>query len=201
MVNDLVVNVNGKELSQAALGRALGLSPPAITKLKKQGMPVTSIEAAQAWRVEHQNIAHRKKIVKVIESQYEDHQVHKNYLLPKNEITDDEDDGDDERTLESAHGKARTRREIAEASIAEMREAEMRGELIRVDAIRHALATSISSLRDSFMQLPARLSPILAPETDAAKIHDQLQVEIYQVLEQICSVQIKIDEGDHHELS
>ena len=48
--------------SQAAIGRALGLSPAAMTKLKKQGMPVDSVEAAQAWRVERQNVAQRKPV-------------------------------------------------------------------------------------------------------------------------------------------
>ncbi len=189
MVNDLVVNVNGKELSQAALGRALGLSPPAITKLKKQGMPVTSIEAAQAWRVEHQNIAHRKKLVEEVEVEQAARPFIQQPRLPQTSQDDDE-----EQSLESLHGKARTRREIAEASLAEMREAEMRGELIRVDAVRASLANAISALRDSFMQLPARLSPVLAPESDVAKIHDLLQVEIYQALEQICGAQAKMNE-------
>ena len=36
--------------SQAAIGRALGLSPASMTKLKGQGMPVHSVEAARTWR-------------------------------------------------------------------------------------------------------------------------------------------------------
>jgi predicted DNA-binding transcriptional regulator AlpA len=36
--------------SQAAIARALGISQPRVTALKRQGMPVTSIEAAMAWR-------------------------------------------------------------------------------------------------------------------------------------------------------
>jgi hypothetical protein len=39
--------------SQAAIGRALGLSPASMTKYKKMGMPVGSIEAAYAWRLSH----------------------------------------------------------------------------------------------------------------------------------------------------
>ena len=39
--------------SQAALARALGLSPAAITKFKARGMPIDSVEAAQAWRAKH----------------------------------------------------------------------------------------------------------------------------------------------------
>lgn len=49
-----------KSPSQNAIGRALGLSSPAMTKMKKQGCPMTSIEAVRAWREKHLNIAMRK---------------------------------------------------------------------------------------------------------------------------------------------
>lgn len=39
-----------KKESQAAIGRALGLSPASMTKLKQQGMPVDSVTNAKAWR-------------------------------------------------------------------------------------------------------------------------------------------------------
>ena len=47
-------------VSQAFIARSLGLSGAAITKLKKQGMPVDSVEAALAWREQRLNIAARK---------------------------------------------------------------------------------------------------------------------------------------------
>ena len=49
-----------KPPSQNAIGRALGLSSPSMTKMKKQGCPMTSIEAVRAWREKHLNIAMRK---------------------------------------------------------------------------------------------------------------------------------------------
>ena len=39
-----------RQLSQNAIGRALGLSSATMTKCKKMGMPVHSIEAARTWR-------------------------------------------------------------------------------------------------------------------------------------------------------
>lgn len=39
-----------KQQSQAAIGRALGLSPASVSKLKGMGMPINSVEAAHAWR-------------------------------------------------------------------------------------------------------------------------------------------------------
>ncbi len=42
-----------KAPSQAAIGRALGLSPASITKCKQLGMPVHSVEAAGEWRADN----------------------------------------------------------------------------------------------------------------------------------------------------
>jgi hypothetical protein len=39
--------------SQAAIGRALGLSPASMTKYKQMGMPVDSVEAALTWRMQY----------------------------------------------------------------------------------------------------------------------------------------------------
>lgn len=44
--------MNGEQ-SQAAIARALGLAKSRITAMKKQGMPVHSLEAAQEWRRRH----------------------------------------------------------------------------------------------------------------------------------------------------
>jgi phage terminase Nu1 subunit (DNA packaging protein) len=160
--------------SQAAIGRALGLSPAAITKLKHQGMPVSSIEAAQAWRVERQNVAARKPLPPQAQ------------VLPPISTRDHGGNDDDPAgLLEEDRDSARTRREIAEANLAELREAEARGELIRVDAIRSALAGMIASTRDSLLQIPARVAPVLAVETDAARVHDLIQSEIHQALAQL----------------
>lgn len=46
--------------SQAAIARAIGVAKSRITALKAQGMPVHSIEAAQAWRRTHLNPARTK---------------------------------------------------------------------------------------------------------------------------------------------
>lgn len=82
---------------------------------------------------------------------------------------------------------AKTLREVAEARMAQLKLAEQRGSLISVDAIRSALSGVISSTRDSLLQLPARLAPVLAAETDAAKVHDLIQAELHQALAQLTS--------------
>lgn len=168
-----------KALSQTALGIALGLSPAAITKLKGQGMPVTSVAEAQAWREARQNIAARKR--SPVSAPKHDEaaasisipapaQAFPPIALPPGDF------GDEDFQM------ARTRREIAEANLAEMREAELEGKLIRVDAIRAAWARRIASTRDALMQLPHRLAPVLAAEADLDRVSRVLDDELRQAL-------------------
>lgn len=80
---------------------------------------------------------------------------------------------------------ARTRREIAEANLAEMREAEEHGKLIRADAVRATWAARIASARDALLQIPSRLAPVLAAETDLAAVTLLLEDEIRQALAEL----------------
>ena len=156
-------------LSQAALGRALDLSAPAITKLKKQGMPVHSVAAAQQWRQDRQNVAQRKpwpgRTAPAAPAAP---------AAPPAEFVHGE-----------SHDAARTRREIAEADLAELKLGELHGELVRAADVRASYARRLASLRESLLQIPARLAPIVASETDQAACHETLQSELHAVLEQI----------------
>lgn len=179
-----------KRLSQAAIGRAMGLSKAAITKLKYQGMPVDSVEAALEWRKANQNIAARKSLPMGARA-FPDgsgYVIDNAGMQPGASMAF----GGEMDAFVESHEAARTRREISEANLAEMRESEMRGELIRLDSVRSALAGIISSTRDSLLQLPARLAPVLAAETDAARVNDLIQTEIHQALAQIVSANSKL---------
>jgi hypothetical protein len=75
------------------------------------------------------------------------------------------------------------RRERAEAELAELKLAEQRGELVRAADVRAQHAGRLAMLRESLLQLPARMAPLLAVEGDAARCHDILQRELHGVLE------------------
>lgn len=68
-------------------------------------------------------------------------------------------------------------------AMAELRLAEARGELIRVDAVTAAWSRTLTALRDGLMQIPARCSAALAAENEGARVHDLLSAEIHQALE------------------
>ena len=80
---------------------------------------------------------------------------------------------------------SRAKRERAEAELAELKLAEQRQELIRMNAVRAALASVFSATRDSLLQIAPRIAPVAAAETDAAKVHDLVQAEIHQALSQL----------------
>lgn len=162
-VNDDEENQSGGP-SQAALGRALGLSRSAITKLKRQGMPIDTIEAAQAWREKRQSAAARKPLPTTFPP-----------LNRPNTAAAYPDVGED-------RDSARARREIAEADIAELTSAKMRRELISVTAVQAVLATEYATLRDALLQVGARLASVVAHESDPGVCANVIETEIRHCL-------------------
>lgn len=161
-------------LTQSALAEALGLSKGRVAQLKAEGMPVDSITSAQAWREARLNVAARKPSPPI--------QSGSSAALPPPPAfppISGGDFGDEDFQM------ARTRREIAEANLAEMREAELEGKLIRVEAIRAAWAKRISATRDALLQLPHRLAPVLAAETEMERVSQLLDVELRQALTEL----------------
>jgi hypothetical protein len=80
---------------------------------------------------------------------------------------------------------AKTLREAAEAKIAQLKLAEMRGELVRADEIRASLSKRAASFREGLLQIPSRLSAQLAAETSQAAVHALLDAELRSVMAQL----------------
>ena len=174
--------VNGQnQPTQKELAAALDMSQATVTKLKKQGMPVDSVASAQAWRESRQNVAARKPappgltLAPAIDSApiYPPKSFDA-ARMPEYRDLPDED-----------HQAARTRREIAEANLAEMREAEERGKLIQVSAVRATWTARIVSARDVLLQIPSRLAPVLAAETDPTTVSLLLEDEIGRAMDEL----------------
>ena len=80
---------------------------------------------------------------------------------------------------------AKALNESAQAKMNHLKLREMQGELIRVDAVRTAVAGAMSMARESLMQIPTRLAAILAGESDASAIHRMLEAEIITALQEL----------------
>jgi hypothetical protein len=172
------VNTEPEHLNQAELARRLGLSRAAVTRNKHLGMPVDSVAAAQGWREARQNVAQRKPLPTAPRPPDRSESAH---CDPSPDLPDEDRDA------------ARTRREIADANIAEMEEARMRRELIRVSAVQAQLAVDYATTRDALLQIPARMGPLLAAESDTAKVQNLLHAEIHQALVDLAGTSDRVE--------
>ena len=204
-----------KPPSQNAIGRALDLSSAAMVKLKKQGCPMDSVESARAWREARLNVAARKPTpaAAVVPSPaagadsvggtgmagFFPANLPPTDMPPWPGVGGSGDRGWDAGSGADPtedHQAARTRREIAEANLAEMREAEERGDLIRVAAVRSTLAAVFSTTRDALLQLPARLAPLIAADPDPASVQNTLHAEIHQALHDLAGASARVGQAE-----
>jgi transcriptional regulator with XRE-family HTH domain len=73
---------------------------------------------------------------------------------------------------------ARTRRETAEAELAELKAAEQRGDLVRRSEVERELAAKIVALREHLETMADRLSAVVAAESDPAACRRLLAAEV-----------------------
>lgn len=165
--------MTAKRLSQAALARELGISPGRVTQLAQRGMPLFSVDAARAWRA--QNVAPM--------ATGKDNAGAPPSADRMSEIGPD-DDGDQ---APAGYLQSRARREAAEASMAEMRERELAGELIRITAIENVLSVALAQFREALLLIPSRIGPQLAAESDAAAVINTLEQEISNALHNLAT--------------
>ena len=88
-------------------------------------------------------------------------------------------------SVEQSWAAARARREVAQAELAELELQKQLGEVVAIEPVLDALTDSNIKARTSLLQIPDRLSGQLAAESDAAKVHDLLRIEIENVVREI----------------
>lgn len=80
----------------------------------------------------------------------------------------------------------------AQAAREQIKLDEDRKAVIRVEAVRTMLASVLASTRDRLMQLPSRLAPVLAAESDQGAVHDAVRDEIHHALTELAAVSTKV---------
>jgi hypothetical protein len=154
-------------MTNAAMAAAIGKSTALVSNYRREGMPMNSPKAALSWM-------QKNKRARAADS------------VPV-EAGPDEVDGVP-TVKPSGYMDARTARERAEAEAAQIRVLEARQVLVRRDVVRQEVARRLAGLRDSLLQIPARLQSVLAAESDELKVHDLLQDELYQALNSVAEV-------------
>lgn len=81
--------------------------------------------------------------------------------------------------------KARAARELFTAKTAELDYKVKTGELVKMEKVREVFYSTGAAIREGIMQIPARISPILAAESNEKKINALLVKEFTQVLKLI----------------
>lgn len=82
---------------------------------------------------------------------------------------------------------ARTEKEIYRAKMAKLNYERMEGSLVYAADVKNTAFETGRMLRDQLLNIPARVSPIIAAERDTKKVNEILTKEIRQVLETIAA--------------
>lgn len=155
------------------LAKQLGVSAATVTRDAAAGMPTHSLEAAREWRAQHR----RPRATPPPRAGHAG--------FPEGAVAAGPASVADEPAGENGYWLSRARREAAEAELAELKLAELQGQLVRADAVRAAIARQAAGLRESLLQMPARLVPILAADPDPARMEHAMRAEIVAALQQI----------------
>lgn len=83
--------------------------------------------------------------------------------------------------------KAKIQREVYKAKLCQLQFEKESGLLVYAADVKHAAFESGRMLRDQLLNIPARVSPILAAERDTKKVNEILTKEIRQCIETIAA--------------
>ena len=93
----------------------------------------------------------------------------------------------------SSYDEARTRKVNAEAEIAELELAKIRGTLCMTDDVVKAWESVLHACKAKFLSLPTKVAPVVANESDVAKVKDFLESAIREALMELSNYQPEID--------
>lgn len=153
-----------KPISQNAIAKELGVSSACMVKWKKQGCPMDSVESVRAWRKAKQNIAARKPEPVTAPTQ-PDTKPHAPGWVGSDALSAMNRENDRElgsmAVLEDLD-EARTRLMIADANMAEMKEAEMQGKLRKKAEVDSKAFEVARALRDGLTNCARRIAAEVA---------------------------------------
>lgn len=155
-------------LPYAVLSEGLGVKAPEISKRAARGMPTHDVEAAKEWSAKNVRKIVRRNGQPPVESAA----VAAVVMV----------DG----PVLMSYDEARRRREQAEAERAELKLAEERNALVRIDQVRAEHSRFCAQIRDTLLQMGPRLTPLLvAADGEPGRISMIIDAEVNAVLRSI----------------
>lgn len=95
--------------------------------------------------------------------------------------------------MAQTYDEARTRKVSAEAEIAELELARIRGTLCLTEDVVKVWENVLHACRSKFLAMPTKLAPIIAHETDISAIKDIVEDQIREALSELANYQPSID--------
>lgn len=166
------------KLTEAALARELGVTRQAIHDLVKRS--IISKDKDGLIDLDMAKIALANRVRPSGKTAVHLSAPHAPQPAKPSDTESAADSGADDNA--TSYHVAKTLREMAEAKLAQHKLNELRGHLVLAADVRAHMANRVASLRDALMQIPSRLVPILAAESDPIKIHLALEHELLQAL-------------------
>lgn len=184
-------------MQQKELAQLLDISPAMVSRLAKRGMPTDTLERAERWRKRHLEPGRVKGSRFGTGAAAQTKPGGASDVLPENlEVAylgeTEGVPGDPESTTTPDYLESRSRREAAEAEMAEIRLSEQRGEVIRLDIVKNVLSVAFSMTREALLQIPDRLATTLAADSNPVTVHETLSGEIHDALHAIASASDKL---------
>lgn len=174
---------NDERISQAELGRRLGITPPAVTKLKKAGKIVVGRDGKVRYR------ATLKKLGDTLDPRKPKKTLH----AVKDVVGEDdpvEDDGESHVSL----AEAQRRKAVAAAVIAELDLEEKKGSLIGREAAERRVFEFVRGFRDSILNFPTRYAAVIAADlgVQASKVQTALDKRLKDYIGELADRQLRL---------
>jgi len=93
----------------------------------------------------------------------------------------------------SSYDEARTRKLSAEAEIAELELAKIRGTLCMTEDVVKAWESVLHACKAKFLSLPTKVAPVVANESDTSKVKNVIEQAIREALTELANYQPEID--------
>jgi len=164
-----------KGLSITAYARHRGVSHVAVLKaikagrIEKEADGTIDPEKADAAWARNTNQAQQRKAAKQSET-------------PRNDVEAEAPVGPPIVNSGPNFAQSRAIKEAYNARLAKLSYEEKSGALVRTDSVKVAWFNTLRVLRDRTLNLPDRLAPILAAETDPKTVRDMLEDELRTIL-------------------
>ena len=95
--------------------------------------------------------------------------------------------------------EAERRDKVAKAQLSELKLAEAMGELVRIDRVTKDAFECARATRNALLNIPARIGPELAAETDPFKVENLLTKALITALEQLATGKFSVKDKDNAE--